>query len=429
MNKKNPRKVTDTERETMKNLYLSGWKMKDIAKKLDRYPDVIRRALIDMRVYDNKTNYMTEEELNSIILDYQKGMTPKELSIKYHRGDGYLINKLKKAGVYQYSTLRISKQQWENIAELYQSGKIDEIWRLYPQLTLSSLYSKMSKMNVRNGTRNYWTDKDREIVKEFYLDSNINDIYELIGYRHTIDAIQTLAFKEFRYSKNKNWSDEEDRILTECYSVLPIEKVLELLPNRTLEGVRNRAKKFRLISNYRISTYWTQEENEFLFNHWQILSDYEISKILNKNEMSIKDRRNLLGLYKTDKSMQKYKKLKKLFRGQIWSWKQKSAEQCNFQCVLTGSSEFHIHHLYGFNDIFVAFVKSNNIISENVDDYSFDELQSLCTMFVEYHNQYPLGVCVRPDLHMLFHDIYGKHNNTPEQWEKFKNDYQNQSIA
>jgi len=44
-------------------------------------------------------------------------------------------------------------------------------------------------------------------------------------------------------------------------------------------------------------------------------------------------------------------------------------------------------------------------------------------IFQEVHSKYPLGVCVRKDIHVLFHRIYGSGGNTPEQWESFVKDY------
>ena len=104
-----------------------------------------------------------------------------------------------------------------------------------------------------------------------------------------------------------------------------------------------------------------------------------------------------------------------------------------YKCVLTGSKNFEIHHLYGLS----------NIISDLLNDYSqyqdisFDQLSDetlnfLTEKFLEYQNKYPLGECIRKDLHVLFHSLYGQYYNTPEQWYRFKEDYRNgvyQNIA
>ena len=43
----------------------------------------------------------------------------------------------------------------------------------------------------------------------------------------------------------------------------------------------------------------------------------------------------------------------------------------------------------------------------------------------EEQSKYPLGQCVRKDLHKLFHSLYGQYYNTVDQWEQFKEDYRN----
>ena len=45
------------------------------------------------------------------------------------------------------------------------------------------------------------------------------------------------------------------------------------------------------------------------------------------------------------------------------------------------------------------------------------------------HNKYPLGVCIRKDIHDLFHQLYGSGGNTEEQWESFIAKYSNKLTA
>ncbi|MGN1221727.1 MAG: hypothetical protein ACI4TT_00665, partial [Christensenellales bacterium] len=61
--------------------------------------------------------------------------------------------------------------------------------------------------------------------------------------------------------------------------------------------------------------------------------------------------------------------------------------------------------------------------SNNIDDYSKNELDYILEIFLEKHNQYPLGVCIRKDIHDLFHKIYGSGGNTEIQWKNFINNY------
>ena len=50
-------------------------------------------------------------------------------------------------------------------------------------------------------------------------------------------------------------------------------------------------------------------------------------------------------------------------------------------------------------------------------------LDTMIKIFSSVHEKYPLGVCVRKDIHNLFHRIYGSGGNNENQWEKFISDF------
>ena len=419
--------MTQEEKQKICDLYsINKLQISEIAELTNRDKSTIRNLLKKNNLFIGTTNYMSDEELNSIIFDYKNGMTPKELSIKYNRGSGYLINKLKAVGVYTYTTLHLTDKQWEEVIQLYIQGKNDEIFTKYPSLTISSLYSKMSKLKVKSGLRNYWSKEDSEIIRDNYFKYSTNDLFKMIGKRHTKDAIIDHAFSKYGYSKSRDWTQEEEDILINNYSHMTARELQELLPNRTIEAIRDRGIKYGLKSKYRLETYWNDNDTDFLVNNWDKMSDYEIGEILNKEPSSIKERRKLLGLARIDKNKQGYTTIKNMLRGQIWNWKQKSMKACKYKCVISGSKEFDIHHMVGFSDIFNEYLNSHPLKSMNTCDYSKEELDSICSSFIEFHDKYPLGVCVRSDLHTLFHTQYGKHNNSIEQWVQFVKDYKNQ---
>lgn len=109
-------------------------------------------------------------------------------------------------------------------------------------------------------------------------------------------------------------------------------------------------------------------------------------------------------------------------RGYLTEWKKKVMHQCGYKCVITGSKDFEIHHLYSFN----------KIVKEVIQEVSFDvglksknltdsQLRELAETFDRIHKKYEKGVCLRKDIHALFHDKFG-FDNTPEQFEMFKTD-------
>lgn len=107
------------------------------------------------------------------------------------------------------------------------------------------------------------------------------------------------------------------------------------------------------------------------------------------------------------------------------NWKNDSLKFYDYKCVLTGDCiDLEVHHLYGFNKILEEVFEDIQLpIKENISDYSEEELNSIVAKTIEYHYKYPLGFPLRKDVHKLFHDIYGKSNNTPEQFKEFSKCY------
>jgi hypothetical protein len=111
-------------------------------------------------------------------------------------------------------------------------------------------------------------------------------------------------------------------------------------------------------------------------------------------------------------------------RGYLEQWREDSMKICRYKCVITGRPFTHIHHLYGFGMILEETLKALNMPSyENISKYSSQELKDIVDKCIEIHYKYPLGVCLCKELHVLFHNIYGRKNNIPEQFEEFKQRY------
>lgn len=270
----------------------------------------------------------------------------------------------------------------------YPLGNWDEIQKRFPTVSKSGIYSFCSK----NGIKSHFDRKE--------LTGNLF---------------------------SQKWTQEEDAILLEHYEHIPIEDIMQMLPQRSKSAITNRAsRKYKLTSFFKSSQLYSDDEINYIKSHWTTQSDDEMAQALGRTQRSVKWIRHELELYRQDPNRDlSYDDLRKYLRGNIYQWKQDSMRNCNYQCVLTGSKNFEIHHLYNFNYIVNEFLATHNIpIYPNINDYSSDQLTYIVDQFIDFHNQYPLGVCVEKQLHKLFHHHYGKTLNTPDQWiqfqEKFK---------
>ena len=109
-------------------------------------------------------------------------------------------------------------------------------------------------------------------------------------------------------------------------------------------------------------------------------------------------------------------------RGCIFEWKKESFKQSNYKCIITGSIKNKvIHHLYGFDKIVKETMNSLNLpVHQEINQYTKNELKSIEDLCLKLHYKYGLGVCICEEEHKLFHSMYGYGNNTPEQFEEFK---------
>lgn len=122
----------------------------------------------------------------------------------------------------------------------------------------------------------------------------------------------------------------------------------------------------------------------------------------------------------------------------VTQWKYNVRIKENNKCQLTGKQvhggNSDVHHLYGFNMIVLDAHNTYNIkIKEQVKDYTEEELKLLEDYIVEWHKDSSNGILLSEEVHYLFHNcrdkdgnvLYGKGNNTPEQFEEFKERYLN----
>lgn len=282
-----------------------------------------------------------------------------------------------------------TKEDIDFLKIYYPTGDWDKIKERFPQLTETAIYRKMQRLGIKS-----------------------NNLH-----RKTFDISRI----------RKNWTNEETKIIYENYENIPLEELLLLLPNRTINSIKAFAKRHNLVSyNHKNRNIWNDNEINYIKNNWKLVPDKIIAENLNRTFRAVKAKREELGFYRQDMTTNTYPTLAKYLRGQNQKWKNDSMKNCCYKCVLTGSKDFEIHHLYGVSNIINDIL---NIYEEYKDkefsEYTDYNLSFLLGKFLEEQSKYPLGECIDKKLHVLFHSMYGQYYNTPEQWYKFKNDYMN----
>lgn len=109
-------------------------------------------------------------------------------------------------------------------------------------------------------------------------------------------------------------------------------------------------------------------------------------------------------------------------RSYLTFWKIESLNRHKYKCVITGKEDKNniIHHLYSFNKILQETLEILDFpFHEKVWKYRKFELNLIVAQCQSLHYKYGWGICISKEIHELFHKMYGKYNNTPEQFEKF----------
>ena len=112
------------------------------------------------------------------------------------------------------------------------------------------------------------------------------------------------------------------------------------------------------------------------------------------------------------------------FRKHIKDWKVEVMKKYKNKCYLTDSkSDCVVHHIKSFNTIINESLEALNLpLYRKINEYStsdFDKLKELVLTKHEVSN----GVLLQRKVHNKFHSIYGKGNNTKEQFNDFISKY------
>lgn len=97
------------------------------------------------------------------------------------------------------------------------------------------------------------------------------------------------------------WDESTEKILSENFSNKTMAELMELLPQFNKEQIRNKAKKMGLKKETYELHFWTEEEDNFIIENYNILTAKEIGAKLGLSESQVRNRVHKLDLKKLNR--------------------------------------------------------------------------------------------------------------------------------
>lgn len=299
-----------------------------------------------------------------------------------------------------------------------------------------SIIAKASALGIKRSRTRFgrFTPDEDALIREVYEASDertISDSIQRMIDTHmphrTIGSICTRASKIGAVVR-KAWTDSDIKFLTDNYYDMPIEDIAREL-NRTHVAVYSMVRKLGL-RGAPMSMY-TDYDIDFIKDHYLSMSDEEIGAVLHRMDHSIKECRRKHGIFRRDPNEDThYKDILRFVQARNSEWKKASMKACSYKCVLTGEPFSDIHHLYAKNMIVDAALERLGL-PRDIDINACDDTtkDAILEAFYFEQDKYPLGVCMKGNLHMMFHALYGFGNNTPEQFYEFAKKFPQNSLC
>ena len=230
-----------------------------------------------------------------------------------------------------------------------------------------------------------------------------------------------------------NFKDNKQRQCKEC----GISKRNESLKNRTIpEETKNKisearkGKQHKEENRKKISEANKGKNNPFYGKHHTEETKNKISEVHKGKYVSVETKKKISEANKGEKHpgwKGGRTPINIYLRKYIKPWKKYSMKYSDYKSVISEKPFKHIHHVNkNFSEILELTFKISNIeVKETIEEYTSEELEKLEKICLMLHYLFGPGVCLTEEEHKLFHSLYGKNDNTKEQYEEFKHRFQN----
>lgn len=201
------------------------------------------------------------------------------------------------------------------LEEFYPTASFAEVEKLLPNRKKSAIIAKASKLKIKRIV-NIWTKEELSLLKKHYPGPTTNDELLALFPTHSFVAIKTkakvLGVKRGNYipsSKEytvRRWTKDEIDVLRLYYHSIEDKDLLNLLPGRTLMGMKHIVRKLKMGNKefkFHGGNPWTNTEDSFLIENFCRLPNEELMDFLDSRTLvAIKARAQKLGL-KRDKNI------------------------------------------------------------------------------------------------------------------------------
>jgi hypothetical protein len=154
-----------------------------------------------------------------------------------------------------------------------------------------------------------WSKKEESILIQNYNGISTKDLLDLLPNR-SISAIKNRAYqlnlkRNVKIEHPSIWSDIEILTLKDSWANTSKKEIIDLIPNRTYSAIMTKAGELGLKKNKDITTIWSDEELEILIENYEKCNTKDLIPYLNNKTLKqIQRKAGYLNLRKNEKFLQ-----------------------------------------------------------------------------------------------------------------------------